>query len=126
MTKFKSNNVIQSLKNAFHGLKLVFCSQRNLVIEIITAICVLFTGIILNFSITDICILILVSLIVIVCELLNSVVEFTLDAIYKNHYSKLVEMAKDISAGMVLFSCLISVIIGVILFSKYLKVFVYN
>lgn len=120
MTKFKSDNVIQSITNAIHGLKLAFFSQRNFVLEILAAFIVLILGFILKFTITDICILIIISAIVLVCELLNSVIEFTLDAVYKNNYSKLVEMAKDISAGMVLMVCIISVIVGIMIFGKYL------
>ncbi len=120
MTKFKSEGVIQSLTNAIHGLKLAFFSQRNFVIEIIISLCVVISGFILKFTVTDICILIIMSSMVLICELLNSVIEFTLDAVYKNNYSRLVEMAKDISAGMVLLSCIISFILGAILFGSYI------
>lgn len=120
MTKYKSSSVIQSVVNALHGLRLAFFSQRNLVIEIIISICVVVIGVYLNFTITDLCMLIIMSSIVLICELLNSVIEFTLDAVYKNSYSRLVEMAKDISAGMVLFACALSFILGIILFGKYI------
>ncbi len=120
MTKFKSAGIIQSIINALHGLNLAFFSQRNFMLEVITAICVVIAGFLLNFSVTDICILIIMSALVLICELLNSVIEFTLDAVYKNHYSRLVEMAKDISAGMVLLTCIISFILGIILFGSYI------
>ena len=54
--------------------------------------------------------------IVLICEMLNSVIEFSLDAVFKNEYSKLVEMAKDIAAGMVLLASITSIIVGVIIF----------
>ena len=63
---------------------------------------------------------ILMIAIVLVCELLNSIIEFTLDAVYKNNYSRLVEMAKDMSAGMVLLVAGISVIFGSILYGSYI------
>ena len=120
MTKYKSDNVIQSLTNAMHGLRLAFFSQRNFVIEIVLAIIAVILGVILRFNLTDICIILVISSIVLICELLNSVIEFTLDAVYKNSYSRLVEMAKDISAGMVLLACMFSSIIGTLLFLKYI------
>ena len=120
MTKYKSDNVIQSLTNAMHGLRLAFFSQRNFVIEIVLAIIAVILGVILRFNLTDICIILVISSIVLICELLNSVIEFTLDAVYKNSYSRLVEMAKDISAGMVLLACMFSSIIGLLLFLKYI------
>ena len=48
--------------------------------------------------------------------MLNSVIEFTIDSYTKNKYSKLVEMAKDMAAGTVLFATIISTILGSILF----------
>ena len=120
MTKYKSSNVLYSMSNAIRGLKLTFCSQRNFVIEVFIALFVIISGLFLHFSITDLCILMIMSAIVLICELLNSVIEFTLDAVYKNSYSRLVEMAKDMSAGMVFLSSVFSVIIGIVLFGKYI------
>ena len=120
MTKFKSDNIIQSITNAIHGLNLAFFSQRNFVAEIIISVVILILGFILKFTVTDICIVVLACAMVLICELINSVIEFVLDAVYKNSYSKLVEMAKDISAGMVLLSCIISGFIGIMLFCKYI------
>lgn len=120
MTKFKSSGIQESISNALHGLKLAFYSQRNFVIEVIIAFVVLILAFALKFTVTDICIVILMITIVLVCELINSVIEFTLDAVYKNNYSRLVEMAKDISAGMVLLVAIISVILGCILYGSYI------
>ncbi len=120
MSRFKSANVIQSIANAVHGLKLAFFSQRNFCIETIISFCVVIFALILKFTITDLCILIVMTAIVLICELLNSVIEFTLDAVYKNNYSKLVEMAKDMSAGAVLLSACISLIAGIFLFGSYI------
>ena len=53
---------------------------------------------------------------VIVSEMLNTAIEFALDSIYHNKYSKMVGMAKDISAGAVMLATVVSIIIGVILF----------
>ncbi len=119
MTKFKSSGVAESISNAIHGLRLAVSSQRNFVIELIISAIVLVLAFLLRFSATDICILILMIAIVLVCELVNSVIEFTLDAVYKNNYSRLVEMAKDISAGMVLMVAIISVLLGTIMFGSY-------
>ncbi len=118
MTKFKSSNVKESISNALHGLRLALSSQRNFVIEFLFAIVVLLVAMLLRFSITDICILLVMIAIVLVAELINSVIEFTLDAVYKNTYSKLVEMAKDMSAGMVLLSAGISILVGILLFGS--------
>ena len=119
MTKFKSSSVWESISHAIHGLKLALHSQRNFVIEVIFSFFALGLAFLLKFSITDICIVIIMITIVLICELLNSAIEFTLDAVYKNNYSKLVEMAKDMSAGMVLLVAIISVFVGIILYGSY-------
>ena len=120
MTKFKSGSVKESISNAIHGLKLAVSSQRNFVIEIFISIFVIVFALFLRFSVTDICILLVMITIVLVCELINSVIEFTLDATYKNNYSRLVEMAKDMSAGLVLLVACMSVLLGTILFGSYI------
>ena len=120
MTKFKSSSVAESISNAIRGLRLAISSQRNFVIEIFISVFVIAFSVLLRFSLTDICILLIMIALVLICELLNSAIEFTLDAVYKNNYSKLVEMAKDMSAGMVLLAAFMSVIIGCILFGSYI------
>ena len=52
--------------------------------------------------------------------MLNTAIEFALDSIYHNKYSKMVGMAKDISAGAVMFASFISVAVGIIIFGKHL------
>ncbi|MCD7878779.1 MAG: diacylglycerol kinase [Candidatus Gastranaerophilales bacterium] len=120
MTKFKSSGIIESISNAIRGLKLAVFSQRNFVLELLVSIFVIILALILKFTVTDMCIVLIMCLLVLSFELMNSVIEFTLDAIYKNNYSKLVEMAKDMSAGMVLLVSFTSVVIGIILFSSYI------
>jgi len=125
MTKFKSSSVSESIAHAVHGLRLAISSQKNFLIEVIISIAVFVLTRILDFTITDSCIIIVMIALVLMCELLNSVIEFTLDAVYKNNYSKLVEMAKDMSAGMVLLIACFSVITGAFLFGKYMIVYLF-
>ncbi len=124
MTKFKSSNIYESIANAIHGLNLALFSQRNFACEVVISVITFVLTLVFHFSITDICITVVMIALVLICELINSVVEFTLDAVYKNNYSKLVEMAKDMSAGMVLLSVIFSVIIGILLFGKYILIFI--
>ena len=70
--------------------------------------------------VAHVCIVLFAIAIVIISEMLNTAIEFTLDSIYHNRYSKMVGMAKDISAGAVMFASIISLLIGAILFGKHL------
>jgi diacylglycerol kinase len=51
-------------------------------------------------------------------EMMNSAIEYSLDAVFHNKYSKLVGMAKDISAGAVMLVSVFAVIIGILLFGS--------
>ena len=118
MTKFKTQGFSNTFKNARKGLRLVLKSEMNIRIHIITAFFVLLLAYFLNFSAIEFCILLLTIGMVIVSEMLNTAIEFALDAVYHNKYSRMVGMAKDISAGAVMFASILAILIGIILFGK--------
>ena len=105
-----------TFRNARKGMRLVLKSEINIRVHICIALVVLFMAYLLNFSLEKYCILILTIAFVIVSEMLNSAIEFALDAVFHNRYSKLVGMAKDISAGAVMIASVVAVIIGILLF----------
>ena len=118
MTKFKSQGFNNTFKNARKGFRLVLKSELNIRIHVTVAILVMFAALCLNFSALEFCLLLFVIGLVIVAEMLNTAIEFTLDSIYHNKYSRMVGMAKDISAGAVMFATIISILVGVILFGS--------
>ena len=79
---------------------------------------VIFLGLFLKFSALEFCLLFYAIALVIVTEMLNTAIEFALDSIYHNRYSRMVGMAKDISAGAVMFTTFISIVTGMILFGN--------
>ncbi len=116
MTKFKSQGFNNTFKNARKGFNLAVRSEMNIRVHVAVATFVLFLALFLNFSAQEFCMLLFAIALVIVSEMLNTAIEFTLDSIYHNRYSRMVGMAKDISAGAVLFATFTSILIGVILF----------
>ena len=124
MTKFKAQGFNNTFKNARKGFRIVLKSELNIRIHVAIATLVIFLALFLKFSALEFCILLFVIGLVIVAEMLNTAIEFTLDSIYHNRYSRMVGMAKDISAGAVMFATIISVLVGIILFgSKFLGQF---
>ncbi|MBR2431216.1 diacylglycerol kinase family protein [bacterium] len=123
MTKFKSQGFNNTFKNARKGFRLVLKSEVNIRIHICIAFLVLTLAYLLEFSGLEICIILLTIGLVISSEMLNTAIEFTLDSIYHNKYSKMVGMAKDISAGAVMFVSFIALIVGIILFGRHLTSF---
>ena len=116
MSKFKSKNYLESFKNAWHGVMLIWKSEKNFRIHFLIGLAVLILAFVIGFDKDKFCILILTITIVLLSEMFNSALEYSLDAMYKNKYSRLVGMAKDIAAGAVTVSALSSVIIGCVLF----------
>ncbi len=116
MTKYKKQNFSNTFRNARKGVRLTLKSERNLRIHLFIAILVLITAYCFNFSITKFCILLLTISSVVCAEMFNSAIEFSLDAIFHNKYSRMVGMAKDIAAGAVMVVTVIAVMIGVLLF----------
>lgn len=123
MTKFKSQGFNNTFKNARKGFRLVLKSEINLRIHVAIAVLVIFSALFLKFSALEFCILLFVIGLVIVAEMLNTAIEFTLDSIYHNKFSRMVGMAKDISAGAVMFATIISVLVGLILFGSKVLLF---
>lgn len=118
MTKFKAQGFNNTFKNARKGFRLVLKSEMNIRIHVAVATFVVFLALFLKFSAIEFCLLLFVIGLVIVAEMLNTAIEFTLDSIYHNKYSRMVGMAKDISAGAVMFASLISVLVGIVLFGN--------
>ena len=118
MTKFKAQGFNNTFKNARKGFRLVLKSEMNIRIHVAIATFVVFMALFLKFSAIEFCLLLFVIGLVIVAEMLNTAIEFTLDSIYHNRYSRMVGMAKDISAGAVTFASFISVLVGLVLFGN--------
>lgn len=116
MSKYKSQGFNNTFKNARKGMRLAIKSEKNIRIHLVSAFCVLLFGMLLELSATKLCIVLLTVAMVVSMEMINSAIEFSLDAVFHNRYSKLVGMAKDISAGAVMFVTIIAVIIGGIIF----------
>ena len=118
MTKFKAQGFNNTFKNARKGFRLVLKSEMNVRIHVAIATFVVFLALFLKFSAIEFCLLLFVIGLVIVAEMLNTAIEFTLDSIYHNKYSRMVGMAKDISAGAVMFASFLSVFVGLVLFGN--------
>ena len=124
MTKYKKQNFSNTFRNARKGMRLTFKSERNIRVHLLIAAFVLATAFCFHFSVTKFCILLLTISAVISAEMFNSAIEFSLDAIFHNRYSRMVGMAKDIAAGAVIEASIFSAIIGTLMFgSEILKYF---
>ena len=118
MNKFQSRSFNRSLMFALNGVRLAFRSQRNFRKHLVIAILTLAIAFLLKVSLVEFCIILFANTLVLVCEMFNSVIEFVIDAYYKNKWAKLAKLSKDIGAGAVLISASTSAIISLIIYAK--------
>ena len=118
MNKFQSTSFQKSAMHALNGVRLAFRSQRNFRKHIVIALFTFAIAFLLRVNIVEFCIIIFANVLVLVCEMINSVVEFVIDAYYKNKWAKLAKLAKDIGAGAVLISACASALISLLIYGS--------
>lgn len=118
MNKFQSRSFARSAMYALNGLRLAFRSQRNFRKHILIAVFSFAIAFFLRVSVLEFAMIIFANLFVLVCEMFNSVIEFVIDAYYKNKWAKLAKLAKDIAAGAVLVSAVASAIVSLLIFGS--------
>ena len=118
VSKYKAPGFAGTFRNSFKGIRLALKSERNIRVHFVSSLLVIVGGITLKFSAAEFSILLIAIALVLIAEMVNSSIEFTLDAIFHNRYSKLVGMAKDIAAGAVMIATFISIAIGILLFGS--------
>ena len=118
MNKFQSRSFARSAMYALNGLRLAFHSQRNFRKHLVIAVFTLSIALFLKVSIVEFCIIIFANTFVLVVEMLNSVVEFVIDAYYKNKWAKLAKLSKGIAAGAVLLSAVASATISFLIYGS--------
>jgi len=116
MSKYKTGSIFKSLTYAYRGIALALKSQRNFRFDFIFGIFIFILAIFLHFSYIELAILVLTINAVLFAELMNTVIEFVIDAYYGNRYSIIAKMSKDIAAGAVLLTAIGSLIVGLMLF----------
>jgi len=108
-------DLLTSFRYAFTGLWYVLRTQRNARIHLTIALLAVALAAILRLSPVEWAILALTIGSVLVVEMFNTVAETVMDAVTQE-YHPLAKAVKDVAAGAVVFSAIISVIVGLLLF----------
>lgn len=116
----RSAKFVHSLNSAVEGFTYVIKTQKNMRIHFLLGIFVLGMGIYFNLSRTDLLFLCLSISLVLICEMVNTSLELTVDLV-KGGFHPVVKTIKDISAGAVFVSAVNAVATGYIVFSDKLK-----
>lgn len=104
-----------SFKHALDGIVYTFKSQPNFRVHSVFAILAISLGFYFSISSSEWAVIILVISWVLVAEMINTTVESVID-LHTQTYHDLAKVAKDVSAGMVLISAIMAVIVGLIIF----------
>jgi diacylglycerol kinase (ATP) len=109
---------IKSLSFALNGLKLVL-KEKHFKIHLVLTLIVLSAGIYFHINKTEWLVLLICIGIVLSVETINTAFEYLIDFVEPNQNPK-AGAIKDLSAGAVLIVSIISVIIAVMIFGKYI------
>ncbi|KKP67197.1 MAG: diacylglycerol kinase [Candidatus Moranbacteria bacterium GW2011_GWE1_35_17] len=119
MKGVKNNKFKASFKCATRGLQYVIRNERNFRIELVVAIFIVFLSIIFGIKIWEFIIVVFLITGVLVTELMNTVVERVVD-ILEPRVHPFARLIKDITAGVVLISALVSFLVGLLIFLPYI------
>ena len=110
---------IASFVYAFRGLWYALRTQRNAKVHVTIAILAIALGIALHISTVEFAMVFVAITGVFIAELFNTVFEMCVD-LASPEYHPLAKVAKDMAAGGVLLSAMLSIVIGLLVFEPHL------
>jgi diacylglycerol kinase len=105
-----------SFRYAVEGILRTFKQERNFKVHLCIAALVLILGAVMHLSAVEFAALIVVIVMVLSAELLNTAVERTVDLICGDRVEPLAKAAKDAAAGAVLVTAAGAAVVGAIVF----------
>lgn len=114
MSAVPKKEMLAPLKVAISGMVYTFKTQRHMRVHLYMVLAVTLMGVLFNFSLREMLVLLFVMSLVVVAEMFNSAIEATVDLVSPN-YHPMAKFAKDISAGAVLISTIFALIVGAFL-----------
>jgi len=112
---------IAGFGHAFKGLWYALRTQRNARVHISIAILAILMGVVLHISAVEFAMVFMAITGVFIAEMFNTVFELCID-LASPDYHPLAKIAKDVAAGAVLLSAMLSVVIGLFVFGPHLWV----
>lgn len=113
MESLKKHHI--SFKNAFNGINWAFTTQPNFKVHLSLSFLVIILGMIYKISYIEVTILMLVIVMGLVTEMVNTSIEAMTDLI-STEWKKEAKIAKDVSAGMMLLIALGAIFIASLIF----------
>ncbi len=117
---FSLKKFLYSFKNAFQGFRWLLTTEQNGRVHVIVSISVIVIGLTVGLTPMEWSVIVLTIALVISGELFNTALEKLCDYVQPEHHS-LIGRIKDMSAAAVLLLSVAAVIVGVLIFTPYLK-----
>lgn len=108
-------SLLRSFRYAASGVAYCFRTQRNLRVHAVAAVLAVAFGARLGLPPSELAVLALTIAAVLVAEMFNTAVEALVDLVTPD-YHPLAKVAKDVAAGGVLVTAIVSLVVGYILF----------
>ena len=115
MNNWKNCSFIEALKKSINGIKTVFANERNFKIQLVFAIIAIIAGFALKITMQEFAIIVMLIFIVFISEFFNTAIENVVDMVTLE-YNEKAKVAKDIAAGAVTLSAILSIITGLLIF----------
>jgi diacylglycerol kinase (ATP) len=110
----RKRNLLQPFKVALSGVVYTFRTQRHLRVHIFAVLIVVMLGILFGLRSRELMVLLFTVTLVLVAEMFNSAIEATVDLV-QPEFHPLAKFAKDISAGAVLITTVLALVIGALI-----------
>lgn len=117
--KIHHHTLVQSFGFAMNGIKSATKYNRNIRIHFIIAVFVIIFSFVLNLDLSEKAIIIMIILLVISAEMINTALEEIVNLVTKD-YREEAKIAKDVSAGMVFIVAIGSIAVGLLIFIPHL------
>ena len=108
----------KSFLNAFRGVFMMIKTERNFQVELLAFLINLFFIFYFELSYTDAALVLITSFAVLSAEIFNTAIEKICDIIQPN-FDKRIGFIKDIAAGAVMLTAIAAVIVGILVYGKY-------
>lgn len=108
----------KSFRYAGEGFKFAWKNDQNLRVHLAAGVLVILFGFFLGVTRIELSILLVMVILVLWAEMINTTVEKTIDLITSEHHQN-AKIVKDVSSAMVLLTAIGAVLVGVVIFLPY-------
>ncbi len=112
----KDKKRVVGFRYAWAGLKTVVKKESNFQLHLVATMIVVAAGFFFRLSLIEWAVILLTIGLVLITEMINSVIERVMDFIQPGYDERIKEI-KDIAAGVVLVTALISIVVGILIFA---------